>query len=820
MRGTQAEVSTVLDVQASQLIAEFATSSGTDDENAEDIKCPGLKFASSVILTSGSEPSYALITIPIGEGLDEEAPTVALVGTGPTGTVRLRYRCRISYYDSVLKKKFPVMVGSIVQYNHEIGEDTATALVMDDKYFMSKVTCWGKVKATKDPSGNWIEYFDNVPLIFNSEGPDCVDSPYGPRFAADYRWGWNTNVYKEPGRGEAKNQARSWTLQDIYKYITSIYTYGEASIDQIAQQGEAKIRRVPSWLFVPQMAAGGTDLPGFVRIRKGFECQGKTLITVLQDICRAAGAYDILTEAQGDSFKSITTVINLNPSKTSGVVLNLPSQHDWDLSAIVKDPAAIARGQVSESIANYADSVEIIGESPWIELMVSTKTNGTTDDDKIGAGILIPAWTTEDETYFKDLVDKLGNDQQAFEQACLQYPLVYCGYRIDPVQFTKFLKGTKYEGWRVFSYPRILTHLLTNMSGDIGSNTSFRTNNPNNWIPKDIVAEFYNITETSWTGAVKYDGLSLSPERTCLLVPGMRDKKQTWKTTLDDPTGYSGKFISKTDIRLTLGVELMSALCSTAGNGSNGSDDPNWCAGRVQSGFRDKVFYTAVGQHGKMDYVEFLRKSSYPNGTNIDEPNKSENYPDKCTIGEELFTDRESANAGRMPEHARKRLIDIKRIEVTGQIILNSFHCGIKPGVNLRIFGGGCITPVAVCKSVRLDPVNQQVIIECAAHDSRTIYDLPMVTGVPDPAPPNPADGNNKEPAKAKQEARDPSSPANGSESKDQKLSAGQTSRRAVNITKQTEEIKLADESKTANAASSPMNKGNTTNSLQALVGM
>ena len=751
MRGTQAEVTTVLDVEASQLIAEFATSSGTDEENAEDIKCPGLKFASSVILTSGYEPSYALITIPIGEGLDENAPTVALVDTGPTGQVRLRYRARISYYDSILKKKFPVLVGSIIQYNHEIGEDTATALVMDDKYFMSKITCWGKVKAFKEPeSDTWVEYLHNVPLVFNSEGPDCVDTPFGPRFCSDYRWGWNTNNYTEPLKGFAEDRARSWRLDDIYYYICNLYTHGESNIEVISQQGDSKIRRCSSWLHAPLNDVGSVDNPGFKRVKKHFDCQGKTLLAVLQDVCRAAGAYDLYLSANADTFKSELSIVDMNPSRTSGVILNLPSMHDWDLATIVEDPSGIARGQVTESIANYSDQVEIIGESPWLELMASTKT-GTPEEGKeedyIGAGMLEPAWTSEEEAAFKALVTKLGNDSQAFDEATLQYPLVFCGYRINPVMLTKHLTDTKYDKWRIYSYPRILPHLLTNIAGDITSNSSLRTNNPNNWVPKEIVAEYWDthlLTQALFVAGTRYDGLSLSPERTTVLLPGMRDKKQSWKTTKDDPTGYSGKFMSMQDIRLTLAVELMSPLCSISGNGLNGPDDPNYTSGRVQAGFRDQTTYTALGQPNTMDYVEFLRKGSYPNGTLIDEPHKTENYPDKCTEEDELFSDRPTDETGRLPDHSRKRLKDIKRVEVTGQIILNTFHCGIKPGINLRVFGGGKITPVAVCKSVRLDPVNQQIIIEAVSHDSRVIYDLPMATPVADPAPPDPAEGNNK----------------------------------------------------------------------------
>lgn len=748
-RGTQSQIVTSIDSKASQLVSTFGGGS-TEYDQVEEVKSPGLKFASSVVLTSGIEPSYALITIPIGENLDEEAPTVALVGTGPTGDVRLTSRCKIEWYDSVQKKKISVMTGSIVQYNHEVGEDTATALVMDDRWLLDKVTVWGRVRAKLDPATQtWTQWLDNSPLVFNQWGPDCVDVPgEGPRFSSDYQWGWNTNQYVEPTQGNAKTSARSWTLQDIYRYLVNLYCYGEASISQILMQGGAQINRVSSWIYAPSAMAGGADLEGFFRKKNNFSLQGKTLVAALQDVCRAAGAYDVYCEPIAGSFKSILRIVNMDPKRNSGVILKLPSVYNWSLRSISKDPAAIHSGQVSESAVNYHDYVEIIGESPWLELMCSMIPPDTEDteeeDDLLGALILEPAWSAADEKAFKALVHELGDDKDAFITATQRYPQVYAAYRLNPQLLTQALVETKYNGWKILSYPRILPYLLTSVDG---AATDATEANPNNWIPTEIKFQYWDESGYEWIDCDPQDGLKLSPERSTLMVEGLRDAKRTWKSD----GGYDGETMTPNWIRATLAFELPSPLCSKSGSNANGPGDPNYTAARINYN-RNKLVYTGLGIPEAKDYVEYLRHStSRPFGVNVPDADVGA----KDTAGGELFSDKPSETTGRQPRHARERLRDVKRIEYTGTINLSSFHCGLKPGTNVRIFGGGRILPISVCKSIKLDPLTQRVSVELVSHDSRVIYDNPAIAAVEPlrPAGEHPGTGNTANPSKSKADA-------------------------------------------------------------------
>src|SRR5207249_4901395 len=119
-----------------------------------------------------------------------------------------------------------VMSGTLVQYTHTFADDSAIALCMDDKWLLSKVTVFGRM--TYDPlTGR--HYFDAAaPCNFNELGyPNCIDSPYGPRFAPAHRFGFKaaqgSEDYSEPSVGSATTRARSWTVQDIFNYLRSLH---------------------------------------------------------------------------------------------------------------------------------------------------------------------------------------------------------------------------------------------------------------------------------------------------------------------------------------------------------------------------------------------------------------------------------------------------------------------------------------------------------------------------------------------------------------------------------------------------------------------
>ncbi len=68
----------------------------------------------------------------------------------------------------------------------------------------------------------------------------------------------------------------------------------------------------------------------------------------------------------------------------------------------------------------------------------------------------------------------------------------------------------------------------------------------------------------------------------------------------------------------------------------------------------------------ELDYIEWLRYNSFPCGQIM--PDTYRNFPNRETEGNELFTDKTNATTGRLPDHAKARLRDVRRIESGGSL--------------------------------------------------------------------------------------------------------------------------------------------------------
>jgi hypothetical protein len=715
MRSVQKPVYTTLDAQASSLWISYSNSVaiGDSDVNAEEIKSPGIKLASSVTLIGGEQYGYAFMGIPVSNDLDEQAPTVALVASGPCGKVLLRSRARITYREG--GKAFVVFAGSLIQYVHNIEEDSAIGMIVDDKWLMDKLRIQGivrwKPETDSEPEKYW--YDSGQPLIFNFEGfPDCVDSPSGVRFAPVHKYGYVstslTYQYAEPPVGAAVYKARSWTLADIMSYLSNIYSSSSGGSCPIVQ-GDNKIPELSRWVYFPDNC--GTSFVGFTRTKKHFKLDGDTLLRAVSKTCRAAGPYDIYCESTG--FRTKLKVINMNPAKSGAITLKLPSSFS-SLSAVVSSPTAIKTGTITENIINYFDSVLITGEPPYCEALFSQYTE---EDAPAIAGGLIQAWNQEDEDAFKAYVKANGKDKTAFEAACLIWPLVYAGYRVHPAYIP--WKLTKWSSACNFSWPRIRPYQLTNEQGGSGDGS-----NPDSFTPMEIKIEYIEQLNPApiWRAGDSEDGLALSPDRTVMFLPGLRKKMRTIYFHTDDK--YNTDYWTSNPIRANLAVEAEFPITGRAGINGNGSQDPNATMHRL-SRTEQFTYITAPEEQG-FDYVEYLRDiSSRPKGTKVVEPWLSENYPAKEIRGNELFTDRIDEKTGRLPRHAKVRLQDVKNIDYTGLLTTAIFNPALKPGVAVKILGKG-INPRAVIKSVTLDVNKQDCQIELVSFDSSVIYDLPL----------------------------------------------------------------------------------------------
>lgn len=689
------------DINAAMLVVDFESGSGSRS-------APGVRYASQVTLTTGEQPSYALIGVPCRLfPKDELALNIAMALDGPAGTTKLLARGKVSFQSG--RNSLPLIAGSLIQYKHDISEDSVVAMLVDDRYWLGKVTVTGR--ACYDPQTKKHYYDGGAPLEFNRLGwPDCIDTPEGPRFAPGHRYGYKADYtfedYTEPEVGKATVRARSWTCQDAMNYLRDMYYVREGDKRPDNMPYDYLSNVLPSKLIM--WPATVSQVAGTQRSIKACKVENMSLLRALTKVLRRAGAYDLYMDASG--YLGIISVVNMNARQSAGETFYLPSNSS-DIGQLMNDSTSVKGGYVTESCANYFHRTVICGDPPAIERMLSTTATGT------GALALENAWSAADEAAFKAYVTDHGKNRIAFDCAARLWPMVYCAYRVKKAY--QLWAGTKWSTHKPKNYPHWRPTLLTGKQ--------MNSTNPADFVASEVSIEFMPspgnnpALNTSWVACARYDGLTLGEDGEILMLPALRDQASpcTWR-----PTGgggqYSGAF-QALPIRLTAPIE--GDFRATAMN----ETDPNYTAGRIDPS-APQMPWLAVADAG--DYVDWLRKDSHPNGTGVStSPINFDNFPDKCTAGSELFTDCAplgTAGKDRMAQHAQKRQEDVRRIEYGGTIIMSTFGPSHRPGGVRDIAGDSCIPNRSVIKSCTLLSGLQEVHIELANFDAEVIYDLPV----------------------------------------------------------------------------------------------
>ncbi len=698
-----------------------------------------VRYVSRAVLCAGETPSYGFLSSPMkgfGPGeWDETIPSVALQRQGPAGAVKLITRAAISYLEG--KSTLPLLHGWLVSHSHQIGEDSLISEIYDDRYTFGKYTCFGKMMYNPEISRHWFDL--SARLEFNQFGyPDCLDTPYGPRFAPGHRYGYRNHFdvedTQEPDPGYATDRARSWRCADAFRYLRDMFYIRDGDFN-----------RPPVW---DKVNPGNLDLPteiiwpetlgsveGADRFLRGFSPHNKSLLQTLQALARKAGAYDIYLSPEGE-WSSRLELLDMNPKSFTGAVL-VTAKHAKDIGEAMNSPVVVHDGHIVESAKNYFHSVGIIGDPPAVEKMCAMKSRPTTPSGPgapIGIGSLQPAWSVQDEIEFKAWIVAHGNDGQAFSMACKLYPMVYCAYRVTGAHDPWF--GTKWEGTTNSGFKRVKPNQLTGYQQDSSS--------PKNWVPREIIVESYRdqvlmhpdhghddppLQDSKWEEGGRFDGLTLSPDGTIILLPGLRDAGmtyivQTWLRGHEDATAWDGRYMFPLDIRIQLAIEADWPLM-----GFNDTD-PNRSASRVNA----QPHFTYQTCAEEMDYVEYLRTAeSRPIGE-IGFRDKApwilSRFPPRALEGNELFTDRVNATTGREPSHALKRLQDVKRVEYNGLLVVARLAPAYRPGLNVSLVSGDSLPCYGVLKSVVFDmdlpKVGSGSVIELGPPDSQTIYDAPQ----------------------------------------------------------------------------------------------
>ena len=719
MRSSTATTATSIDSRAAQLIVEYRSAgAGNTGTSADKIISPGVKFCQSVTLVSGEQYSFAWIGIPINKSLDELSNQVALKMGGPTGKVRPISRGALYYYEN--GRRVQIFVGSVGEYGHDVYSDSSNGFLVSDNLLLDKVNCFGRQiwdpRPAKQPqsgattqTGGTYYYDAGEPLVFNMGGVgDLLDSPQGPRFCPSLGFGRasvaNNAGYTEPAVGKATVSARSWQVSDMLRYLCDVHTRGMAQ-----SQGGFTVDQLDRSVSWPQSLGNG--ITGFNRVKRSFDIEGCTLLRAVGNILRAAGAYDLFLRPSG--FNTIMSIVNMNPSHTKGTILYLPGSYlgAGTIESVAPSAAQIIHGgSVKESAINYYSNVQIVGDCPVLELECAY-LGDQTPADTLGQKRLEPAWTTQDETSWLAYVTDNGNTITAIEGASMIWPWVYNAYRIVGSEIP--WKDTKWEDCISHGHPRIRESLITMPPGE-------STNNINDWIPLQYSWEYcdnYGV----WQDAEPADGMQLTPDRRIICLPGLRKAEQTFMPKDYNVNPYQGDNIKARPVRATLAVEAEWPITGQAGIGNdNGSPDPNGVGNLVS---RERYFtYSCVSKPG--EYSEWLRHTdSRPEGTKTSEPYKTTMWPAAMIEGKELFTDRKNSSTGRLPLHARTRLLDVSRLEFNGFLNLQSLNISLLPGTNVQIRGDAVIPVVAVVKSLTIDVVKQAVTVELCAHDRQTIYD-------------------------------------------------------------------------------------------------
>lgn len=283
------------DVGADLYVAALHFSNGDGNDSGSESFAVETRIADRIQLMAGEEPSYAIVQIPMASWPDEDAMAVAAVRGGPLDRAKMNTRATISH-QAIAGMSVPILTGSVFRIGHDLGADAGVVAVIDDKWLLSKVFCFGQYQY--DPIDRQYYFVAADELIFNQGGwPSCIDSPRGfPVFAPSPRYGWKAGDTKEPAVGSATSRARSWRVSDAIKYLRMVHYavnkrppihglyYGNSLVDD-------KCITWPASLGSVLAVSSGENRAE--RTLHDFRLEGLSLLQALALLGRRAGPFEL-----------------------------------------------------------------------------------------------------------------------------------------------------------------------------------------------------------------------------------------------------------------------------------------------------------------------------------------------------------------------------------------------------------------------------------------------------------------------------------------------------------------------------------------------
>lgn len=383
----------------------------------------------------------ALVNLPMRANSDEEtAYSVACSADGPMKHVKIGTRCIVRrewLNESGKAVSQGIFVGKVVSVVPDLFSDTLAVHVTCARHELQNLRVIGR--HIWNPETSTGHYQQGWAAHFNPGGrPNCIFNDRAkPRFAPHPDYGLGRDVHPPEPSEAHTSKACYWTLANLCAYLAEHYG-PEATV----QTSFPTLPRAPAWLVWPANFAasidhekqdnyndgsgGGGQNVGRARFGREVNLEGVSVLDALDMLLDMAGGYavDLVPQFDPDNagqFKVQLAAVPLQYTDDKNAV-SLPL---GQAGSTLPDYAVITGGQIELNGINYLSRLEGSSALVLIERIMESpaQLEWAHDSDRFNA--------------WKAAIVTLGNDEQAFEEACQRYE--------DVAQFVRIKKSYDFQ---------------------------------------------------------------------------------------------------------------------------------------------------------------------------------------------------------------------------------------------------------------------------------------------------------------------------------------------------------------------------------------
>lgn len=651
-------------------------------------------YAETVDIIPGAAWSRAIINIMHDSGARREAAgTIPLNLDGPLGRIMVgkAVQVRKAWVTPEGLRRGQVVFNGIVQHpesNLDLQGLQITAY--DMRFDLREVRVVGRW--IYNVSADETNFQMGWGAGFNPGGrPNCIFNPsQEPLFAPYPDYGLEDDEAPPDPSEEHNSKACYWTLKNMLKYLRKRHGPDADAVGQWPAIPAADGRLIwPENLGVEldeELVANfdnavGQNNNSLGGSRKGRDlaADGVSLLDLLSDIFWTAGGWTLGIEYK-DDFQS---VLKVWPTTYGGKGITIP----FKAGGAPGGEAIVTGGTFFEDGEDLATCVMGAGALVFIESLLSSASN------KI-------LWSHSSDRFhlWKKLIYELGNDPDAFAEACRRVPEAACTVKLEPNN--NFMTGTLFENFPRAKLSRpVWPRQLSMMTTGAGANDFAGMTYP-------IYTE---INTGSWIAGPVFDGLEIF-DTGIIHMPIVRELEadvRSWRWTTGTEwthtteNGVEVADITMRDIRMNLAIPCDHRVSFAAFLPS----DPFPVNDGSMEAIADSPDVSRIAPaYARRKYIDlrdlydlWLRIGSYPMLQSVDSSNASgaAPAPDKTGLS---GADPSYSNAVRsdweyLKAYVKKRLKDEGRLVKGGELRIGGWLCtSYAPGQSVKALkpvGGG-----------------------------------------------------------------------------------------------------------------------------------